>query len=175
MIPDVLLAVLAAPPAGTSGERTRRRVQLAATLIGCQHVVIANLFDQPVRDVQELTIAGADPNSWIGARYQLGHAITMAQHVLMAWGISEPTGSAREHHRAQIDWVTESLSRTPSNSWMLGDGPRHPSRWQRYTSRIHPGLPFTEAVRMSLQHAPPPMSRQPSHAQRVIRANQLDR
>jgi hypothetical protein len=151
-----LLAVLANPPSATLGERTRSRVAMAARIIGCDDVVVANLFSYPSRDVTELSVIGVDDAGWTKARCDLARKINQADEVLLGWGCSEPVGLARMRHRAQVTWLLEALSTRSVRIWTVSNAPRHPSRWQRHTARAHPGLPFAVALALSLQSSNPP-------------------
>lgn len=148
-----LLAVLASPPSGTSGQRTLARVSMAAALIGCSDYQVANVFAEPTADVLAITAAGTTSKHWMTAREALEPLIEKADNVLFAWGKTEPAGPAREFHRAQIEWLICQTSQAAAAVWMVGAEPRHPSRWQRYTSREHPQLPFPEALDRALRVA----------------------
>jgi hypothetical protein len=150
-----LLAVLASPPCGTSGQRTLARVSMAAALIGCSDYQVANVFAEPTPDVLAITAAGATAKPWMTARESLEPLIEKADNVLFSWGKTEPTGPAREFHRAQIEWLISQASRVEAAIWMVGAEPRHPSRWQRYTSREHPYLPFPQALGHALRIVSP--------------------
>lgn len=54
-----LLAVLANPPL-TAGDRTLRRVEMAAKLLGFAEVQIANLFAVPSHATGEIAVLGAE-------------------------------------------------------------------------------------------------------------------
>ena len=77
---------------------------------------------------------------WIDARPWIKAAIEMSDGVLLAYGLSVPSGPARHHHKRQVDWLLEQLSQVPV--WQFGGSPRHPSRWQRWTHRHHPDIGF---------------------------------
>src|SRR5690606_28206014 len=149
-----LLCVLANPPAG-SGERTLARLEQARALLGFAAVQIGNLFALPSADVTAITALGAAPDGWLEARKQLAAAVASCDGVLLAYGLSEPTGPARGHHRDQVRWLTERLVEAGSPAFQLGDGPRHPSRWQRWTARHHADLPFTAGLGVSLTEVDP--------------------
>lgn len=143
-----LLCVLANPPAG-SGERTLARLEQARALLGFETVRVGNLFAFPSADVTDITELGATPGAWMEARKQLAPAVASCDGVLLAYGLSEPTGPAR-HHREQVRWLTERLVEAECRAFQLGDGPRHPSRWQRWTARHYGGLTFAAALQASL-------------------------
>lgn len=146
-----LLTILATPPLTTSGARTLRRVRMAAEVIGSSSAIVANLLEVATVDVRDIAIAGRDSDEWHNSRGLLQAAIASADYVLLAWGCSEPTGPAKHHHRAQVAWVMGELNTRGLPLWTFGGLPRHPSRWQRYTSREHPGSTFRAAVAVSLR------------------------
>jgi hypothetical protein len=146
-----LLAILAAPPLTTSGARTHGRLHLAAEILGSDILAIANLIDVPTKDVLDIASVGCEPAPWRKARGGLAGQIAAADVVLFAWGIAEPAGPARDYHRAQVAWVNDVVGSRGIIPWTVGGMPRHPSRWQRYTARRQPGLPFLLALAASLQ------------------------
>lgn len=146
---DELLAILANPPL-TQGTRTLRRVELAADLLGFNQVKVANLFALPSHATVEIAVLGADEDGWLTAREPLEQSLEAADGVLLAYGATAPTGTARLHFGRQVEWLKGLIAERDLPSWYVGDGPRHPSRWQRWTHREHPGVPFAEALRDSL-------------------------
>ncbi len=146
-----LLAILATPPLSTSGARTRGRLHLATEILGSDVLAIANLIDVPTKDVLDTASVGREPAPWREARGDLASQIAAADTVLLAWGTAEPAGPARDHHRAQVAWVNDVIGGRGIVPWTVGGMPRHPSRWQRYTARRQPGLPFSLARAASLQ------------------------
>jgi hypothetical protein len=145
-----LLCILANPPLG-SGERTRARLGLARDLLGFETFTIRNLFAVPSGAVTDISTLGATPAGWTQARQQLEPAFSVCDGVLLGYGISEPTGAARKYHREQVEWVAERLAASGCQAFQVGDGPRHPSRWQRWTSRYHRELEFSAALEASLK------------------------
>jgi len=146
-----LLAILATPPLTTSGARTRGRLHLATEILCSDVLAIANMIDVPTKDVLDITSVGSEPVPWTEARADLASQIAAADVVLLAWGIAEPAGPARDHYRAQVAWVNDVIGSRGIIPWTVGGMPRHPSRWQRYTARKQPGLPFSLALGASLQ------------------------
>lgn len=142
----MLLAVLASPPLSTTGCRTRARVHQAANIVECGFFEITNLIDVATNSVIDITTVGRDRQPWIDSRAAIGSGLDRAAAVLFAWGASEPTGPARHHHRSQVGWLTLEVAKRGLSTWSLGDVPRHPSRWQRHTSRNLPGVPFELAL-----------------------------
>ena len=145
----ILFAVLANPPL-TEGQRTLRRVALAAELLGFTDVEVANLFVVPSHATGAIAVLGIEEGGWLEARASLERGLDTAQGVLLAYGATAPTGEARIHFRRQVEWLSTRIAARRLPTWNVGDGPRHPSRWQRWTSRAHPAVPFAEALRSSL-------------------------
>lgn len=145
-----LLAILATPPLATSGLRTKRRIEMATSLLGCGGHEIANLLDVATNNVVEVNAIGLNPDAWKFSRPALAGGIARADVALLAWGHSSPNGLARTHHRAQVEWVLHELRERSIPLWAVGPTPRHPSRWQRYTSREFPNLPFSAALGSAL-------------------------
>lgn len=153
---EELLAILANPPL-TQGTRTLRRVELAADLLGFTRVHVVNLFALPSHTTVEIAVLGVDEGGWLTARESLGPCLDAAHGVLLAYGATAPIGAARLHFGRQVEWLHEVIAERELPSWHVGDGPRHPSRWQRWTHREHPGVPFADALRSSFTrvHADP--------------------
>lgn len=141
----VLLVVGASPPM-TTGNRTRARCALAARLLSFESYRLENLLLVPTPDVLGLRHVGQDRSVWLAGRVLLAEALDHAQGVLLAYGISEPVGAARYHFRDQTAWLRDAVDKAMLPVWQVGDRPRHPSRWQRHTSRVSPGIPFPEAL-----------------------------
>jgi hypothetical protein len=144
-----LVAVLSNPPL-TDGRRTLRRVELAAQLLGFDQFQVANLFAGPSHASGALAQLGKAEAGWDEARGALSDRLAAADGVLLAYGCTAPTGEARHHFRRQAEWLLERTVATATPTWCVGDGPRHPSRWQRWTSRTHADLAFPDALRASL-------------------------
>jgi len=123
---------------------------MADELLGFSHVSVVNLFALPSHATGEIAALGVEEAGWLKARGDLGPGISAADGVLLAYGATAPTGPARGHFRDQVEWVRERIAAEDLPVWHVGDGPRHPSRWQRWTSRAHPGVPFAEALQSSL-------------------------
>jgi hypothetical protein len=149
--PRTLLAVLANAPLTTSGDRTRHRVLTACEVIGCQTFEIANLLTVATPTVVDISVVGGDPTRWVAARGHIQRGIDRADEILLGWGCTEPAGVARQHHRAQLKWLAATIAELNRDVWMVGDTPRHPSRWQRYTASEYPGVPFRDALSRSLR------------------------
>ncbi|MDI2020000.1 hypothetical protein PJL18_00496 [Paenarthrobacter nicotinovorans] len=145
----VLLCVLANPPT-TSGIRTMSRVNLACALLRYDQVRVENLFAMPSHSANDISLLGRSEAGWLEARAGLAQAVAQSTGVLLAYGMAEPSGLARVHHRDQVAWLWQAIANEALPVFQMGDGPRHPSRWHRWTSRFHVGLPFAEGVRNSL-------------------------
>lgn len=146
-----LVGILASPPATTSGDRTRRRLALAANVLGFDRVDVVNLFGSATATVVEISDLGVDVAPWREARLEITGGLHEADGVLLGWGCTEPAGRARWHHRAQVAWLRTTLADRGMIGWTVGGTPRHPSRWQRFTARQFPGLAFGDALGRALQ------------------------
>lgn len=142
--------VLAAPPL-TSGARTIGRVALAQSILGFENIVTVNLFPLATSDVLHIAKIGGDEQVWLSGRKSILAQLETAADVVLAYGVSEPGGAAKMHHRHQVQWLGAQLDRLKPRIWSVGSVPRHPSRWQRYTHAAFPSLPFREALALSLQ------------------------
>lgn len=145
-----LLVVASNPPAQTSGQRTLARVQQAATILGFEEAVLANLFALPTYRSGGIADLGRTPGGWLDARSALVSGLDDCDGVLLAYGTQEPSGEARAHHRDQVRWLDEQIEDRGLQTWWVGGAPRHPSRWQRHTWRAFGGTPFPEALRKTL-------------------------
>lgn len=148
------LVVVGSNPPTTSGQRTRARAGLAQEILECDDVVLANIFGSPTYRSGELSTVGAEPDSWLGARPFLEGALDRAAVVVLAYGLVKPAGRAAEQHARQVQWLDEQLRRRNLPVWWVGDGPRHPSRWHRYTFRAYPSTPFRDALVLALRLRP---------------------
>lgn len=140
------LVVVGSNPPTTSGERTLRRVELARELLGFRTVEVVNLFPLPTYRTSGLAEVGQTQERWDQARGELRAAIGRASSVLLAYGLGEPTGVARTHHRAQVAWLRQLLIDEQMPVWSVGGEPRHPSRWHRYTHRLDPLRSFRDVL-----------------------------
>lgn len=146
----VLAAVLFNPPL-TSGDRTRARVKMAAGVLGYDKVRITNLFAVPTSSVLGVQQFGSDETSWSLARKDIGETLASSSAVLLAYGVQQPVGMARHHFWEQLYWLESEIERLLLPVWTVSDEPRHPSRWQRFTARRFPNLPFRQALVAALQ------------------------
>lgn len=79
------------------------------------------------------------------------NALEDASEVVLAYGVTEPTGPAKLHHRWQVQWLKEQIIQLGIPTWTVGGRPRHPSRWQRYTFDVHPEMAFRDALGKSFE------------------------
>ena len=147
-----LVAILANPPT-TPGARTRGRVALAASLLGFERVQISNMFAYASHSTGAIAELGQTDQGWLEARPHLSSSLRDCDAVLLAYGAYAPAGPARLHYKQQVDWLRGEVMNQSVPAWWVGDGPRHPSRWQRWTYRAHPAVPFEDALRRSFAPA----------------------
>jgi len=140
-----LLVVLSNPPT-TSGVRTLQRVQVAKETLGFSSVSVANVFAISTHRTSGIAAVGAVPDGWIEARAALSQALAVADAVILAYGVQEPSGGARLHFRDQVAWLQAEIDARHLPTWMIDGKPRHPSRWHRHTHALHPSLTFAEAL-----------------------------
>ena len=145
------LLVIGSNPPTTSGQRTLGRVDLARLALGFEHVELRNLFGLPTYRTDGISLAGISEVGWQEARPPLQLALDTAAAVLMAYGTTKPSGAAAQHYVEQVAWIEQQVSDRGLDVWTVGGAPRHPSRWQRYTYRVHPGVPFSDALLASLE------------------------
>jgi len=145
------LVVVGATPALTSGKRTLARCESARIVLQATTCELVNLFAYPTNNVREVAVLGASPAGWLSARSSITDALRRADMVILGYGLTKPSGSAGKHHEAQVVWLKETLLAGKSSVFQVGDGPRHPSRWQRWTSRAYPGTPFLIALGQSFE------------------------
>ena len=150
-----LLVVLATPPL-TSGDRTLQRVRLATTQLGYSTTRIANVVSIETQDVNDLSRVDIPTRSWMKSRATIAEHLAVEPAVLLAFGCSLPSGPARTAYKAQLAWLGAALRDAGVTEVItVGDRPFHPSRWQRYTSRAHPGVDFEAALRKSYIRSSP--------------------
>ena len=142
--------ILAAPPL-TSGKRTIERVNVAQSILQFDRVTIANLFPLPTVSVLDISSLGRSEDSWVAGREQIRFSLETATDAVLAFGVSTPSGEAREHHRRQVEWLFTHLAQIDVRVWTVGGRTTHPSRWQRYTHKTFPELTFREALEESFQ------------------------
>lgn len=103
----------------------------------------------PSRSANDISTLGTNEAGWTSARHKILGVLGQSAGVLLAYGVAEPTGLARGFHREQVAWLQDEIVAHDIPVFQFGDGPRHPSRWHRWTSRVHQGLPFAEAMERS--------------------------
>lgn len=153
--PYQTLLVVASNPPTTSGQRTLARAEQARLILDFDHCEIANLFSLPTYRTSGVAEAGTSADGWLEARANLSRALDYASAVLLAYGISKPTGAAAKHHVEQVEWLESEIGRRSLPVWWVGGAPRHPSRWQRYTYRAHPEIAFPVALTTALARREP--------------------
>lgn len=126
---------------------------MAREILNANHVSTANLIKVPTRTVLEVSEVGSLSDPWQQARGSLASCISECDQILLAWGVTSPNGPARGWFREQVEWVHMRIALAGIPVWTVGGAPRHPSRWQRYTSREYPLLAFSEALAKSFQRA----------------------
>ena len=141
----VLLAILATPPE-TSGERTLQRLELARQILGFDFVRVVNVLNVPTFRTNGMSTAGKDVRPWLESRVLISAGLAECDGVVLGYGVSEPTGPARLHYRAQIDWLWCELRASESTIWSVELPPRHPSRWHRLTYKLAPDTLFADAL-----------------------------
>lgn len=150
-----LLVVLATPPL-TSGVRTLRRVELATSQLGYSTSRLANFVTIETRDVNDLSRVEIPTQSWMRSRAIIAEHLAVQPAVLLAYGCSLPLGPARAAYKAQLAWLGGALRAAGVNEVItVGGRPFHPSRWQRYTSRVLPALDFESALSNSYIRSSP--------------------
>lgn len=150
-----LVVVLATPPL-TSGERTLKRVELAAQQLGHVHPIVINLVNWPTQDITDLSRMIIPMSSWLQSRIDIEASLASKPEVLLAFGTTLPTGAMREPYQTQLSWLLTALETAKITEVItLGGRPSHPSRWQRHTSRAHPDLDFADALSRSYVRSDP--------------------
>lgn len=148
----LLVAVLLNPPEG-EGKRTVTHLQVVRDCLNCDVVQIVNLYPHATKDLAGLGRVAGDAKDWIEQRHVISMALRQADEVLLGWGVSLPTGAARAQMIAQVGWAIDELQTLGVVPWVVGDGPRHPSRWHQYVSDRHgrtSGGPLAERIRDSV-------------------------
>jgi len=119
-------------------------------MLGFDTAMVANLFAFPTYRSGDVAGYGDDEEGWRNAREELAAGFESCDAVLLAYGIAEPTGPARHLHRSQVAWLNASIDQRGLPAWWVGQSPRHPSRWQRYTFREFPGVDYEIALGTAL-------------------------
>lgn len=130
-------ALLLNPPT-TDGQRTRRHLEVAASLLDCDRVEIANLFAISTQDVTAMNLVGRDAAGWLAAQPHLCGLIARADVLVAGWGVRGLTGLAAQHQRAQLRLIADQARlQGRTHVWTVGGQPRHPSRWHQFVSDRH--------------------------------------
>ncbi len=107
-------------------------------MLGADRCVIANLYDFPADDLPALSVAASDAAGWTAARPKLISAVSSADLLLAAWGLTPLSGAARALRHGQLSWLQDLAADHGHNTaWCIGGEPRHPSRWHQYVSDRH--------------------------------------
>ncbi|MDQ6525541.1 DUF1643 domain-containing protein [Nocardioides sp. LHD-245] len=150
------MAVLLNPPSASSGMRSRNAVERAATLLGYDEVVIANLCAAATPSVAELN--SFDQDAWAASRAQLNVSMQDAAGLLAGWGVAGLSGDARRWLQAQVEWLIGTAESCGIGAfWTVGGEPRHPSRWHQYVSDKYgrtSGGSFEERLKQVLIEVP---------------------
>jgi hypothetical protein len=165
--PRTLVAVLLNPAEG-EGAPTHRHLATVAVELGCTRVAITNLFPTPTRNAAALCGVAHQEKDWVEHRPQISSALTTPEsEILLGWGVSTLTGPAGRHLRAQVLWTLAEIKSVGRTAWVIGDGPRHPSRWHQYVSDRHGRTAagtFAERLAQVLRPAPMVPAGRPSLA-----------
>jgi Protein of unknown function (DUF1643) len=136
--PRTLGGILLNPPL-TTGAATMRHLGVAAEILGCENVQVANLFAIPTISVTEINEAGRSADGWEAARGELARVVDTSAELVAGWGVSGLHGPAAAHRNDQLVWLIEQITTRgqPSGMWTLNGEARHPSRWHQYVSDRH--------------------------------------
>jgi len=131
---------------------------LVCEILGYDRSMIVNLFGRPSRSSRDIAVLGKEPEGWYDARQELSEAISVADGVLLGFGLIPSSRESGPHLRAQLQWLREELRKQGHLSvWQVGDRPRHPSRWHQYVSDVHQrtdGGSFHERLHQALRAVP---------------------
>lgn len=144
------LLIIGSNPPTTGGQRTLARAEQARKVLDFACYEIANLFSLPTYRTTGVSTSGISPIGWLDARPSLVQALDRASAVVLAYGVSKPSGEAAKHHEAQVKWLDGEITERALPVWWVGGAPRHPSRWHRYTHRAHPEAAFLTALPAAL-------------------------
>jgi hypothetical protein len=152
------LGALLLNPALTEGKRTLRHLGVAADLLDCNALAIANLFSIATRNATAINEAGRSEDGWNAARPQLRQIVAESDQLLAGWGISGLAGRAAKYRQLQLEYVCTCAQEFGKDCvWTLNGEPRHPSRWHQYVSDRHgraSGTSFGERMTAVLKSVP---------------------
>jgi hypothetical protein len=123
---------------------------MARKILGFDEVRVSNLIGIPTYRSGGLSDVATEQGIWLASRPALSDALFEASAVLLAYGLTPPTGPARHHFRQQVNWLEAEIKKLILPVYWVGGAPRHPSRWQRYTFRTFSGEAFLEALSKAL-------------------------
>lgn len=148
--PLTRLLIIGSNPPTSSGVRTLARAEQACEVLGFDGFELENLFSKPTHRTGDISAVGGSVDYWLEARPALTASLDRATGVVLAHGVSKPSGPAAKHFTDQVIWITDEIVARELPVWRVGGAPRHPSRWHRYTYRTYPGIDFQEALSLSL-------------------------
>lgn len=140
-------------PALGGGARTLNRVAKLASHSRAENYRVVNLFETPTASTSELARLGEDELAWQGARAAILDSIRCSKSAILAYGVAAPPGAVMPVFNRQVDWLGTVLGENDVLAWQVGGAPRHPSRWQRYTSRFYSDLTFDQALVLSVHRS----------------------
>lgn len=157
-VPVSSLGVALLNPPLSQGMATLRRVAAGATALGYSEWRTANMFSTATRDVLQINSVGASEQAWIDARVDLRQMVEQSDSLLIAWGVSGLTGTARRSLASQARWLATTANEFGHSMWWtVGGEARHPSRWHQYVSDKHGranGESFAERFRSVAEQVP---------------------
>lgn len=131
----ITLGALLLNPPSAGGSRTIQRLKVAAELLNCGRLEIANLYSIATSDAGAINAVGQSIVGWEAARPRIEEVIAESDHLLAGWGVSGISGKAARHKEGQIEFVGLCANRMGHQSlWTLNGEARHPSRWHQYVS-----------------------------------------
>lgn len=148
-----LCAVLMNPPL-TDGQRTRKRVELLLEILGGGSIIIVNLFPTATRSVLDIPRVEQSQQLWQATRLEIETSIELCDRVLLAYGLQAPRKPAASYYHEQVAWLQTIIAQLEKPTITVGGLPRHPSRWQRFTSAHYPTKNFRDALRHSIRESP---------------------
>jgi hypothetical protein len=127
-------AILINPPVG-NGARTLSNLGVAARPLKCSELRVGNLFHIATANSSAIGFVGWEWDIWLPARENIVSVLAESDEILFAWGVSKLRAPVSEHFDRQVRWVSREAARCSHRSaWIVGDGPRHPSRWHQFVS-----------------------------------------
>ena len=100
-----MLGALLLDPPIVGGVRTTHHLRVAADVLDCDRVEIANLFSIATRDVAAINEVGRSGDGWTAAQPHLNQVIQASDHLLEGWGVRGLAGPATQHKRTQLEYL----------------------------------------------------------------------